>query len=481
MLRVALVTLGCARNDVDSEELAGRLDADGWTVVDDPGEADAVLVNTCGFVDAAKKDSIDTLLAAADLKAAGHTRAVVAVGCLAERYGEQLATAMPEADAVLGFDDYAAIGARLRSVLGGQRLPAHTPRDRRSLLPLTPVDRPAARLAAVPGHGLAGVPDLPAGVAPASGPRIPRQRLSGGPSAPLKLASGCDRRCAFCAIPSFRGAFLSRPPQDVLEEARWLADRGVRELVLVSENSTSYGKDLGDLRLLETLLPELARVDGIDWVRVSYLQPAEMRPTLIEVMCATDGVVPYFDLSFQHSSQRLLRRMRRFGDTDRFLDLLAQVRAQAPQAGVRSNVIVGFPGEDEADLAELETFLDLAGLDAVGVFGYSDEEGTEAAGYDRKVGADEIVRRVAHVSSLVDELVAQRAEQRVGDPVEVLVESVIDGAVEGRSAHQGPEVDGTTSVVGDGSQFLPVGALVPARVVGCDGVDLVAHPSGRPR
>jgi MiaB/RimO family radical SAM methylthiotransferase len=308
-----------------------------------------------------------------------------------------------------------------------------------------------------------------------------RQRLDVGPSAPLKLASGCDRRCAFCAIPSFRGAFLSRPPHEVLAEARWLGDRGVRELVLVSENSTSYGKDLGDLKLLETLLPQLADVDGIEAVRVSYLQPAEMRPTLVDVMCATDGVVPYFDLSFQHASQPVLRRMRRFGDTDRFLDLLATIRERTPRAGVRSNVIVGFPGEEESDLAELETFLEQAGLDAIGVFGYSDEEGTEAAGYDGKVAVDEIRGRVARMSALADELVAQRAEQRIGEPVEVLVESVVDGAVEGRSAHQGPDVDGSTTLVGDGSQFLSVGALVPGRVIGCHGVDLVAHVSGPPR
>src|SRR5512135_1903160 len=238
--RVALVTLGCARNEVDSEELAGRLAADGFVLVDDAADADAVLVNTCGFVAAAKKDSVDTLLAAADLKADGGPRAVVAVGCLAQRYGTELAAELPEADAVLGFDDYPVIGDRLRAVLAGEPVPAPAPTDRRTLLPISPVDRVAA---AVTG--------------PASGPPVVRRRLDGSPTAPLKLASGCDRRCSFCAIPTFRGAFVSRRPADVLAEARWLAEQGVRELFLVSENSTSYGKDLGDLRLLETLLPEL--------------------------------------------------------------------------------------------------------------------------------------------------------------------------------------------------------------------------------
>jgi len=283
---VALVTLGCARNEVDSEELAGRLESQGWTLVDDAADADVAVVNTCGFVEQAKKDSIDTLLEASALKQTGRTRAVVAVGCLAERYGEQLASELPEADAVLGFDSYADLSAHLDAILHGARPASHVPVDRRTLLPLSPAARQGSGVAQ-PGHGdraglalldrpvqpdlpdLLDRPDLPEGLAPASGPRVVRRRLDGRPWAPLKIASGCDRRCSFCAIPSFRGAFVSRRPGDVLAEARWLAGQGVRELLLVSENSTSYGKDLGDLRLLETLLPELARCEGIERVRVS--------------------------------------------------------------------------------------------------------------------------------------------------------------------------------------------------------------------
>ena len=458
--RVALVTLGCARNEVDSEELAGRLAADGFVLVDDAADADAVLVNTCGFVAAAKKDSVDTLLAAADLKAEVGPRAVVAVGCLAQRYGTELAAELPEADAVLGFDDYPLIGDRLRAVLAGETVAAPTPTDRRTLLPISPVDRVAA---AVTG--------------PASGPPVVRRRLDGSPTAPLKLASGCDRRCSFCAIPTFRGAFTSRRPADVLAEARWLAEQGVRELFLVSENSTSYGKDLGDLRLLETLLPELAAVDGIERVRVSYLQPAELRPSLVEALAGTPGVVPYFDLSFQHASATVLRRMRRFGGPDAFLELLASIRRLAPLAGVRSNVIVGFPGETEADVAELEGFLEAARLDVVGVFGYSDEDGTEAEGFADQLDDVGVAERVERVTRLVEELTAQRAEDRIGEKVEVLVESVEgDGPsalVEGRAAHQGPEVDGTTTVL-DGAG-LRVGDVVVAELVGAEGVDLVAQ------
>jgi ribosomal protein S12 methylthiotransferase len=302
-----------------------------------------------------------------------------------------------------------------------------------------------------------------------------RQRLERGPVASLKLASGCDRRCSFCAIPSFRGAFVSRPPQEVLAEAEWLAGTGVRELVLVSENSTSYGKDLGDPRALEKLLPQLAAVGGVVRVRVSYLQPAETRPGLIETIATTPGVAPYFDLSFQHSSEPLLRRMRRFGSTDRFLDLLATARALCPDAGARSNVIVGFPGETRADVAELTRFLSAARLDAIGVFGYSDEDGTEAAGFTGKVGAATVRRRVERITELADSLCAQRAEERVGAEIDVLVDEVGE-AVEGRGAHQAPEIDGGTTLRGPLAADLRPGDLVRAKVTGSDGVDLIAEP-----
>ena len=466
---VALLTLGCARNDVDSEELAGRLAADGFTLVDDPEDADTVVVNTCGFVDAAKKDSIDTLLAAADLKESGRPQAVVAVGCLAERYGEELASSLPEADAVLGFDDYQDISGRLRSILAGERPHPHTPRDRRLLLPISPAERQAvAERPADAGQEVA----IP-------GRSALRKRLDGGPMAPLKLASGCDRRCTFCAIPMFRGSFVSRRPSDVLQEAAWLAGQGVKEVFLVSENSTSYGKDLGDLGLLETMLPELTAIDGIERVRVSYLQPAETRPGLVRAIATTPGVAPYFDLSFQHASATVLRRMRRFGDPDSFLGLLDQVRSLAPEAGVRSNVIVGFPGETEEELQTLCDFLVAARMDVTGVFGYSDEDGTEAESFDGKLDEDEIRARVEHVTDLVSELTSQRAEERIGSIVEVLVEEIDpdgvgDGTVEGRAAQQGPEVDGTTRVLG--APGARIGDLVRAVVVASDGVDLIAEP-----
>ena len=382
----------------------------------------------------------------------------MAVGCLAERYGAELATSLPEADAVLGFDDYPDIAGRLRSILAGETQHPHTPQDRRRLLPISPAER-AGATAYQPGHD----PET-----------TQRRRLDSGPMAPLKLASGCDRRCTFCAIPMFRGSFVSRRPSDVLAEARWLAEGGARELFLVSENSTSYGKDLGDLRLLETMLPELAAVDGVERVRVSYLQPAETRPGLVTAIASTPGVAAYFDLSFQHASNPVLRRMRRFGDSESFLGLLDQARAQAPEAGARSNFIVGFPGETEDDLEILCDFLSAARLDAIGIFGYSDEDGTEAERFEGKHDEDEIAERVAHVTALAEELTAQRAEERLGERVAVLVETVDDGVVEGRAAHQGPEVDGSTVLEGL-TGTVAVGDMIQAVVVGSEGVDLIAR------
>ena len=475
---VALVTLGCSRNDVDSEELAGRLAADGWVLTKDSANADVALVNTCGFIESAKKDSIDALLEAHQLKENGQLRAVVAVGCMAERYGKELAKELPEADAILGFDSYQNISARLNAILSGEKLESHTPKDRRTLLPIAPIDR--ANLdrsnSSAPGNS-AGDSDqeLINASKNGQGARIYRKRLEDSPYAPLKIASGCDRRCTFCAIPQFRGAYLSRSPQEILEEARWLGSVGVSEIFLVSENTTSYGKDLGDLRLLEKLLPELAAIDSIARIRLSYLQPAEIRPSLLQAMISTEKVLPYFDISFQHASGSLLRRMRRFGDSEKFLHLLSQVRALAPEAGIRSNFIVGFPGESDEEFTELTDFLSSCALDAIGIFPYSDEDGTEALGHQNKVDPDLIASRFEYATSLAEEIVSQRAEDRIGDEVEVLIEFIDGDTIEGRSGHQGPEVDGSTFIQAGVDQSFHVGQYVRAKVVESAGADLIAR------
>jgi ribosomal protein S12 methylthiotransferase RimO len=457
---VAIVTMGCARNEVDSEELAGRLAAEGWTLVEDVDSAEVAVVNTCGFIESAKKDSVDALLEANSLRGHGTTKAVVAVGCMAERYGKELAEALPEADAILGFDDYKDISSKLQSILAGNSHQSHTPQDRRALLPITPVARAEARREVRDAEHQSNV---------GAGGSLFRKRLGNAPWAPLKIASGCDRRCSFCAIPYFRGSFVSRPPEEVLEEAKWLADNGVSELFLVSENTTSYGKDLGDLRLMEKTISHFANIPGVERVRLSYLQPAEVRPSLLQSMIETEKVAPYFDLSFQHTSPTVLRRMRRFGDSEKFLHLINQIRALSPEAGIRSNFIVGFPGETQADFDDLANFITEAKLDAIGVFGYSDEDNTEALDHTDKVDEDVIKERVEALSTLADEMVSARAQARIGETVRVLIEDA--ELQEGRAAHQGPEVDGTTTFIGTD---FKVGQYVDAVVVDSMGADLVA-------
>ncbi len=455
---VALVTLGCARNETDSEELAGRLAADGWRLVDDPTQAEIAVINTCGFIESAKKDSIDALMQAHSLKGNGVTKAVVAVGCMAERYGNELASALPEADAILGFDDYQDISARLSTIIDGGKISAHTPKDRRTLLPIAPSQRAEQK-----------AKDNLKDISPIG--TVLRKRLDKAAIAPLKIASGCDRRCSFCAIPYFRGSFVSRSPNEIIEEAKWLADNGVSELYLVSENTTSYGKDFGDLKLMEKLLPQLSNIEAIKRIRLSYLQPAEVRPSLLQAMISVDKVVPYFDLSFQHANGDLLRRMRRFGDGEKFLHLISQIRALSPEAGIRSNFIVGFPGESDAQFIDLIEFLSQAQLDAIGVFGYSDEDKTEGMGLDNKVASEVIGERVAELSTLVDELITQRAEARIGQMVTVLIED--EDEQEGRSDHQGPDVDGSTFV--KSRNRYRAGEYVQAVVSDVSGVDLIAQ------
>ena len=376
--KVAVVTLGCARNEVDSEEMAGRLAAGGWELVDDPEDADAVLVNTCGFVEVAKKDSIDAILAVADLKdGARGPRAVVAVGCLAERYGSELADSLPggrRGPGLRRLPRHRRDAAPHRGRRAARAACAHRPPPAAADLARRPTRRGHA---VVPGHG-AGVERPVSG--PGWQPPVLRRRLDGSPVAPVKLASGCDRRCTFCAIPSFRGSFVSRPPLDVVAEIAWLVEQGVREVVLVSENSTSYGKDLGDLRLLEALLPRIA-ADTDDRARARGLPPAGRgaprparrhrqvagrRPLLRPVLPArqSDGAATHAPVRRPRGVPRPHRPHPR-------------PRPRRPASAATSSS--GFPGETQEEFDELLAFLEEARLDAVGVFGYSDEDGTEAA------------------------------------------------------------------------------------------------------
>ncbi len=515
---VAIVTLGCGRNEVDSDQLAGLFHREGVPVTDDPAAADVVLVNTCTFIAPAKQESIDTVLEACDLKEGG-TRAVLVVGCMAERYPQELAEAIPEADAIVGFDGYARLPQLVDDVLAGRPYERVTttaapaaagPRPGLPVLSIAPapVSEPAVEATAVPALdptlalGL-DVSELPPEAArptadprtaqddldrvPATGPRFPVRRHDGRPWAYLKLASGCDRLCTFCAIPSFRGRFRSRPLDELVAEASWLVEQGARELVLVSENTTSWGKDLDGGRDRQAAMVEtLAEVDGLQRLRLMYLQPAELTVPLIEVIAGHPKVASYFDLSLQHVSGPVVRRMARSGDHVRFGALIDRIRDLDPAAVFRSNFILGFPGETEHDVTVLEDFLVDHRLDWVGLFAYSPEDGTPAATMPDQVDPDEAAERVERLAELQDRLADDAARGFVGRHLEVTVEDhLVDDAGDleltvGRSYREAPDTDGEVQLVtpGPAGELLPVdlplGRTVTAEVVDAVGVDLVA-------
>lgn len=450
--RVAIVTLGCGRNEVDSANAAGLLAASGYTVVEDPARADAVIVNTCAFIEAAKRESVETVLDAADLKGRGRPKAVLVMGCMAERYTEELRAELTEADAIVPFRDYTRLPQLVAGALGEPAAPA-----------------PAAPAPAV----LPGRRTLPLVFPTPGGAAFPARPPARGPVALVKLAEGCDRACSFCAIPSFRGSFRSRRPSEILEEAAWLAEQGVSEIGLVAENTTSYGKDLGGRDLLVRLLRGLAEVKGLRRVRLNYLQPDEITPGLLEEMAANPVVCSYFDLSLQHASARVLRRMRRGGSREEFLALVRRIRALDPDAAFRSNFILGFPGERAADVRELEAFLEEARLDWVAFFTWSPEEGTGAVELDGRVPRRVARARLERLEALQAAILEEVQAAWVGRELEVLVERVEpDGTAEGRSFREGIDSDGAIRL--EGGPFR-AGEYVRALVTAAEGPELVAR------
>ncbi|MGM0818027.1 MAG: 30S ribosomal protein S12 methylthiotransferase RimO [Actinomycetota bacterium] len=458
---VALVTLGCGRNEVDSAQVAGSLAEAGFTLVDDPAGADCILVNTCTFIEPAREESVDTVLEATE-----HDVPVLVMGCMAERYGSELAAAMPEATGVLGFADYPRLPEHVAAALGLAAPAPQAATDRRT--------RDGATLA-VSGTNT----PLPLVAPPPHAPptaAFPVRTQPKGPWAYLKLAAGCDRACAFCTIPSYRGAFRSRPVEEILAEAQALAAAGVRELVGVSENTTSYGKDLAAGRDAQReLVAGLDRVEGLERVRLLYLQPDELTDDLIAAMAASERVVSYYDLSLQHASPDVVRAMARGGGAERYLALIERIRTHDPDAVLRSSFIVGFPGEGEADVAVLEDFLAAAGIDWTAFFVYSDEEGTPAAVLPGRVEPDEARARRDHLLDVAEAVAEERAERFVGRTLEVLVEGHEAGAAIGRSYREAPETDGEVRLP---ACQTPVGRSVRAEVLAADGVDLLARPLG---
>jgi len=490
--RVAVVTLGCGRNEVDSDQVAGSLHAAGLELVDDPDDADCVLVNTCTFIAPAREESIATVLDACELDAR-----VLVIGCMAQRYGAELAEALPEAAGVLGFADYPYLPEIVASVLAGG--PATRPAPEPAIGP-SPNGRPATSATPVTSATSLGVrrslpllsgPPQPVRRAPAAPPTaaFPVRTVPHGPWAYLKIAGGCDRVCTFCAIPSFRGRFASRPLDELVAEAAWLVQAGVRELVCVSENTTSWGKDLpGGRRSQVELIRGFESIDGLERVRLMYLQPAEIIPELLDAMAASPVVAPYYDLSLQHASAPVLQRMGRSGSAERFLDLIGSIRRRDPSAVFRSSFITGFPGETERDVEVLEQFLMEAGLDWAGFFPFSIEDGTPSATMPEQVDPDEARARRDRLVEVAESVALRRAEAFVGRELDVLIEAEdVDGqppaagltgvtsvtGVVGRSYREAPEVDGEVRVH---DCQTPVGRSVRVRVLRCDGVDLEAVP-----
>ncbi len=409
-------TLGCPKNQVDSDKLIGSLVADGLVAASDPSEADVVVVNTCAFIEDARQESIDTVLSLSDARRSGAE--LVVTGCMAERYGDELAAALPEVDAVAGFGVSVSLGATRRGTNG---------------------DVPA-----IPSFDLLNLP-RPAATAP---------------WAYVKVAEGCDRACGFCAIPSFRGPQRSRSVDSIVAEVDQLS---VREVVLIAQDLASFGRDQGQgQRAIVPLVQAVA--ERVDRVRLLYLYPSDLTDLLIDTICATG--VPYFDLSLQHVSPPLMRRMKRWGNGRRFLDRIAAIRAREPDAAFRSNFIVGYPGETEDDHDQLLAFVEEAQLDWCGFFAYSREEGTYAAGLDGAVPPNLMAERLAELTELQDSITAQRRTDLIGETIEVLV----DAQGIGRTHREAPEIDGIVTVPDD----LKVGTFQKLVVADSLGPDLVA-------
>jgi ribosomal protein S12 methylthiotransferase len=446
--RYWIETLGCPKNQVDSDKLVGTLTVDGFVAADSPEEADLVVVNTCAFIEAARQESIDTVLALADGRQPGAR--LVVTGCMAERYGDELAAALPEVDLVAPF------GASL-----------HTRADPAGRTPVTLGTKPSTP-AAVPAFDLLNLP-RPHATAPWSY---------------VKVAEGCDRNCGFCAIPSFRGKQRSRSTESILAEVDQLgaADGSLAEVVLVAQDLSSFALDRSGGRVEpridgpavggnRPIVELVARVsERVRWTRLLYLYPSTLDDALVEAILATG--VPYFDLSLQHVSRPLLKRMRRWGEGERFLDRIGSIRTAEPTAAFRSSFIVGYPGETEEDHDRLLTWIEEAQLDWVGFFPFSNETGTFAADLDGQVPEDLVTERIRECTQLQDAITARRREDLIGSTIEVLV----DAPGEARSYREAPEIDGIVTV----PDHLAVGAFVDVVVTDADGPDLSAEVARGP-
>lgn len=444
MTKIAFVSLGCSKNLVDTEVMLGHLDAAGCVFTTDPAEAEVLVVNTCGFIEAAREESIRTILAAAEHKRTGALRRLVVAGCMVQRYGEELRRELPEVDAFVDLDE-------LPAIVGAAGLPA--PARPRSDLPIVSSGpRPATFL---------------------YGAETPRRLATPRWTAYVKIAEGCDHTCSFCAIPAFRGAFRSRPEEDVIAEATALARRGVREINLVAQDSSHYGRDRGERDALPRLLRGLDAVEALRWIRVHYLYPNTVTDGLVDAMASLPRVVKYVDLPLQHAHPETLRRMRRGGSAASHAALLERFRSAMPEGALRTTLIVGFPGETDGEFRELCDFVREVRFDHLGVFAYSHETSTSAHELADDVPAEVKEERRATLMEIQQEIVAAAHREKLGRVVEAVVEGPheeTDLLLAARMTTQAPEVDGRI-LVNDGT--AAPGSFVKVELTEVAGYDLV--------
>ncbi len=444
--RIGFISLGCPKNLVDSEVMLGTLTRQGYTITPNKEEADVLVVNTCGFIDTAKQESIDTILEMAELKNSGNCKKLVVAGCLAERYRADIRKQIPEIDFVFGPDE-------LGSILEAVRL-----------------------------DGEAG-PDLfiDALYTSKEVPTIPRVLTTPSYMAYLKISEGCDHICTFCAIPGFRGRFRSRSPKDLVAEAHRLADQGVREIVLVSQDTMAYGKDLDMPDGVTTLLRQLAEVDGLKWVRFLYCYPNTVTESLVRLVSEEERLCKYFDIPYQHASKRVLDRMKRGGSREIYERQIENIRRWNPGAGLRTSFITGFPGETEEDFNEILTFMGNAEFDNVGVFLYSDEEGTGAFDLDGKVQRRTAVRRRNQLMKTQAGISKAKLREMVGRTVEVLLEgasSESDLLLKGRMETQAPDIDGHVLINDTGERSVRDGEFHHVEITESMEYDLIGRIVG---
>lgn len=435
MPKIGLISLGCPKNVVDAEEILGAVEKAGHTIENDPACAEVLIVNTCGFIQSAKEESIDAVLDAVRYKTNGACRSVIVTGCLAQRYADDLAREIPEADAFVGVGAVRDIVEIISRTLDGSRV--------------VKVSEPSPWWTESRDRVLSTQPW----------------------TAYLRVADGCDNRCTYCAIPTIRGGFHSRPERDILDEAKALADAGVRELNLVAQDVTRYGMDLeGDLRL-SRLIDKMAALDGLRWIRLLYCYPTRIGPDLIRSIAENEKVCKYIDVPLQHCSERVLRTMGRHGGKQEYLDLFERIREACPDAALRTTFIVGFPGETEEDFEELLDFVRQVRFDRVGVFTYSAEDGTPAAQMPGKVRRGVMSSRQDRLMSIQQKISLEKNAALVGTRLEVLVEDVSGGS--GRSYRDAPDIDGLVHIEGLPSGIRP-GDFIRAEVTGARHYDLAA-------